>query len=117
MLAVRASEAEPCRPGAAQSAERSCAELEAVAQPRLEARQDAAQPEVRAEPVARRPTLLPRGQRVRVVQPPQEAVESLAGAARLSAEQVESREQQASRPQELRPLASPVAQLELQRAA
>jgi len=46
ILAVPAAVAEPCRPGAAQSAERSCAAPEAEAELRPEARQDAAQPEV-----------------------------------------------------------------------
>ena len=78
----------------------------------LQARQDAAQPEVRAEPVARQPTPLPRAQ-VRAAQPPQEARGLLAGAARLSPEQVGLQEQKASRPQERRPQALQAAQLEL----
>jgi hypothetical protein len=58
ILAVRASVAEPCRPGVAQSVERSCAAPEAVAQPQPEARRDAAQPEVPTEPpeLLERPT-------------------------------------------------------------
>jgi hypothetical protein len=83
-----------------------------VASQQLQERQDAAQLEVRAEPVARQPTLLPRAQRA--AQPPQEALGLLAGAARLSAEQVESQDQLASQPQEPRPQALPAAQLELQ---
>ena len=114
--AERAEAAEPCRPGAAPFAERSCAAPEAVASQQRQARQDAAQPEVRAEPVARQPTLLPRAQ-VRAAQPPQEARGLPAGAARLSAEQVELQEQRASRPQERRPQALQAAQLELQWAA
>jgi hypothetical protein len=56
ILGVPASAAEPCRPGVAQSAERSCAAPEAVEQLRLEAPQDAAaQPEVQPELVERRP--------------------------------------------------------------
>jgi hypothetical protein len=82
-----------------------------VASQQLQERQDAAQLEVRAEPVARQPTLLPRAQRA--AQPPQEALGLLAGAERWSAEQVEPQEQKASRPQERRPQALPAAQLEL----
>lgn len=114
--AERAEAAEPCRPGAAPFAERSCAAPEAVASQRRQARQDAAQPEVRAEPVARQPTLLPRAQ-VRAAQPPQGALGLPAGAARLSAEPVELQGQRASRPQERRPQALQAPQLELRWAA